>query len=1098
DGLGGADFDLAGTGGAVTIPNLDINIAGGPAVDADDGLDIGGSDVLTIGTRLGLTGGTLFTDEGTTDASVVITDDARIVRNLGVLEQIPTFGGPGIDIEYDAAVTTGAELPAVFDELQIDAAGVVVADDVDFTVNTLDFNAGAFDADVDGDDGTVITITDGGTIQIGTTAPVVTAGAGAAGSDDGEINFVGPHHLLFDAGQGAAITVDGNLWVGSPETVTVANGLTVGAGQTVTLGASRSTVDLTIGDDDVLALGAFTLSATGTVTLVTGGLTATTGTLAFIGAAPQTLVATGGLIIPSVTIANPTGVSLTGGNLTLTTLLTLASGVFDVGANILILPHGGTGVQGFLRTGVSNVFGAIRKFIDSVPPVVVKAPADRVEYPGGTQGGDYRPSSFTFNNPNEISGGAGTLSLTITHVESSPGGNNNLPLITTDNLGKAELIIARYPAFHWLAVMSATLSPSVDYDVELNAAGFTEFVGEDIERTRTIRRQAGAITNFWTLVGPTPGSNDNFAVSATNPITVVRGAVGALIFQGVFFTMGLESNMSFTNPEAVTINVGGTETTDLTPAFSGGTPPYTFTVTSSDDAVATGAEASDSLTVTGTGVGSATLTVRATDLLNDFRDATVSVTVNPALAAAAIADVTLNVGGSNATSTTDLSTIFTGGSAPVTYVVTTSDAAVATGAEASGTLTVTAVGAGSATITVVGTDATGATATATVNVTVNAALAGSAIPAQELKEGESITPLDLSTVFSGGDGNYTYAVSTDATHIDASESGGVLTATVVEAYAGGTTIGVVDIDVVATDGIGDSVLATLEIDVLPAPGDLDGSGGPSPASASITLDFFLGLTNLTDKQVVAADMNGDGVVTPFDAALNFAAFFSKDEVSAMVAGYLAFGEVVQDGALIEIPIQVTGGNLDEVVSASFTAQIDPEVAKVQGIESNLSEGWIVKHTVDETGLLKIAIAGYGDMTSDGTIATIKLQLVNRGGDLTVSAEGAVNDNPIAKLDELEIVELPETFKLQGNYPNPFNPTTTVQFDLPESAEVEIQIFDLLGRRAMVIPAQSIQAGVNRSIFVNASALASGSYFYRVIAKMDSKTLVESGRMMLIK
>jgi hypothetical protein len=46
--------------------------------------------------------------------------------------------------------------------------------------------------------------------------------------------------------------------------------------------------------------------------------------------------------------------------------------------------------------------------------------------------------------------------------------------------------------------------------------------------------------------------------------------------------------------------------------------------------------------------------------------------------------------------------------------------------------------------------------------------------------------------------------------------------------------------------------------------------------------------------------------------------------------------------------------------------------------------------------------------------------------------------------------------------------------------------------------QTIQAGSKRSVQLNASQLASGSYFYRVIAQMESKTQVDNGRMTLIK
>ncbi len=94
--------------------------------------------------------------------------------------------------------------------------------------------------------------------------------------------------------------------------------------------------------------------------------------------------------------------------------------------------------------------------------------------------------------------------------------------------------------------------------------------------------------------------------------------------------------------------------------------------------------------------------------------------------------------------------------------------------------------------------------------------------------------------------------------------------------------------------------------------------------------------------------------------------------------------------------------------------------------------------------------------------------------------------------------IPARFGLQGNYPNPFNPSTRIQVDLPESAEVTIQVMDLLGRRIMTLPAQDLEAGAKRSVEIDAAGLASGTYLYRVIAKSASGTNRGVGRMVLLK
>ena len=115
----------------------------------------------------------------------------------------------------------------------------------------------------------------------------------------------------------------------------------------------------------------------------------------------------------------------------------------------------------------------------------------------------------------------------------------------------------------------------------------------------------------------------------------------------------------------------------------------------------------------------------------------------------------------------------------------------------------------------------------------------------------------------------------------------------------------------------------------------------------------------------------------------------------------------------------------------------------------------------------------------------------------VEQDGTVFNPAVITAAETE-EELPTEFALKGNYPNPFNPSTSIQIDLPEKAEVTIQIVDMLGRHVMTVPAREIEAGAKRSVEVNAARLASGTYLYRVIAKSVSGTNIESGRMMLIK
>ena len=81
----------------------------------------------------------------------------------------------------------------------------------------------------------------------------------------------------------------------------------------------------------------------------------------------------------------------------------------------------------------------------------------------------------------------------------------------------------------------------------------------------------------------------------------------------------------------------------------------------------------------------------------------------------------------------------------------------------------------------------------------------------------------------------------------------------------------------------------------------------------------------------------------------------------------------------------------------------------------------------------------------------------------------------------------------GNYPNPFNPSTTVSFSLPRSSDIRIIIYDLLGREVQQLFNGTLEAGRHAFLW-NAAAVPSGIYYYRLIAG----DAVFSRRMILLK
>ncbi len=93
---------------------------------------------------------------------------------------------------------------------------------------------------------------------------------------------------------------------------------------------------------------------------------------------------------------------------------------------------------------------------------------------------------------------------------------------------------------------------------------------------------------------------------------------------------------------------------------------------------------------------------------------------------------------------------------------------------------------------------------------------------------------------------------------------------------------------------------------------------------------------------------------------------------------------------------------------------------------------------------------------------------------------------------------PQTLRLRGNYPNPFNPSTTIRFDLPRSGRVRLTIYNTAGQRVRTLLDAPRAAGSRQVTWDGrndaGSAMPSGAYFYRLEA--NGKSL--KGKMLLLK
>lgn len=84
-------------------------------------------------------------------------------------------------------------------------------------------------------------------------------------------------------------------------------------------------------------------------------------------------------------------------------------------------------------------------------------------------------------------------------------------------------------------------------------------------------------------------------------------------------------------------------------------------------------------------------------------------------------------------------------------------------------------------------------------------------------------------------------------------------------------------------------------------------------------------------------------------------------------------------------------------------------------------------------------------------------------------------------------QLPTSFALAQNFPNPFNPSTMIKFSLPNTAKVTLKVYDVIGREVSTLVNEQLNAGYHQIQF-NAGNFAGGVYLYRItaVASVDGK------------
>ncbi len=345
------------------------------------------------------------------------------------------------------------------------------------------------------------------------------------------------------------------------------------------------------------------------------------------------------------------------------------------------------------------------------------------------------------------------------------------------------------------------------------------------------------------------------------------------------------------------------------------------------------------------------------------------------------------------------------------------------------------------------------------------------------------------------------AYSIDTTfgaHINATT--GAMTWTPTFAQAGHSYI----LKVKATDGTAtDSTSHSVFVKHSRRKGDTNGSGSISTTDATAILQSIVGIdpgmTTLLDPAAAwAADVSLNSSVSALDASYILQYLVGKRGLPNLpkpivASGTLSWGNLVSGevAGTITLPLKVR--NASNIYSVEFKANIGS--LKVDDLKANLPKDWLIIYKATE-GKLAVAAAGVTPI-SDGNIATICFKVDKDQKPEKVDVDVLMNESTNQTLS-VQVAPLPTEFALENNYPNPFNPTTTIKYQLPEDVRVSVTIYNIQGQVVRTLVNEDQKAGYYTIQWDGRSeagtTVATGIYIYRI----NAGSFVTAKKMVMMK
>ena len=306
--------------------------------------------------------------------------------------------------------------------------------------------------------------------------------------------------------------------------------------------------------------------------------------------------------------------------------------------------------------------------------------------------------------------------------------------------------------------------------------------------------------------------------------------------------------------------------------------------------------------------------------------------------------------------------------------------------------------------------------------------------------------------------------------------------------------------------VGDQLDRTADNAVINPWGDADDNDALQAFDAAqVLIDVLSAGIHLSANGRLAANVDIDPVatgITPFDASLILqkrvgliANFPVQDPTSTNhPQGDASSPKLIADERLLSL---VAGEGYIGLVAAERSGILSGDLL-LRGIDSRIEMGaelgsFLSAARAGDKGL-RVVFAGPESVDGPGEL----LRVYGVGPDRVQLVRAAFNDGAIEGVISSAVSMQPRAFALHGNMPNPFNPSTTIRFELPQAAGVQLEVYDLLGQKIRTLVDASLSAGVHSAVWDGrdgrGQTLGNGVYFYR----LQAGEYAQMRRMMLLK